>query len=50
MKYEKQCRFRDELNASVLRRQGNLGQQMFRSCCFNGRMHGESVEDAIAMH
>lgn len=45
--YEKQRRLRDELNARFPRMRGNLGQQMFRSCYFNCRMHGESVSDAI---
>jgi hypothetical protein len=27
---------------------GNIGQQMFRSCYSNARMHGESEDEAIA--
>ena len=49
MKYEKQHRFRDELNARFPRRRGNLCQQMCRSGYFNGRMAGESVAEAIAI-
>jgi hypothetical protein len=47
VKYEKQFRLRDELNAQFPRRRGNLGQQMFRSAYYNGRMAGQSVADAI---
>jgi len=45
--YEKQRRLRDELNARFPRMRGNLGQQMFRSCYYNTRMHGESVSEAF---
>ena len=38
---------RDELNARFPARRGNIGQQMFRSCYFNARMGGESVDEAI---
>ena len=48
MAYEKQHGLRDEMNARFPRRRGNIGQQMFRSCYFNARMHGEGVDEAIA--
>jgi hypothetical protein len=47
MKYEKQHRLRDELNARFPRRRGNIGQQMFRSCYYNARMHGYGMAEAI---
>ena len=49
MKYEKQFRLLDELNALFPRRRSNLGQQMFRSAYYNGRMASQSVADAIGM-
>jgi hypothetical protein len=46
MRWEKQLRLRDELNASYPRIRSNLGQQMFRSAYYNLRMAGQSVTDA----
>ena len=46
MKYEKQYRLRDELNARFPRMRGNIGQQMFRSAYYDSRMADASVEDA----
>lgn len=43
----RQHEMRDEMNARFPARRGNIGQQMFRSCYFNSRMHGDSVEEAI---
>jgi len=47
MKYAKQHRLRDELNARFPRNRRDIGQQMFRSAYYNCRMAGESVSDAI---
>ena len=46
MKYEKQYRLRDELNASFPRIRSNIGQQMFRSAYYNLRLAGQSINDA----
>ena len=47
MGYEKQRRLRAELDARFPPRHGNLGQQMFRSCYYNGREAGESPDEAV---
>ena len=47
MGYERQRRLRAELDARFPRMRGNVGQQMFRSCYFNGREAGESPEEAV---
>lgn len=47
MRYEKQHRLRDELNANFPRRRDNIGQQLFRSAYYNLRMAGQSVADAL---
>lgn len=47
MKWEKQHRLSDELNAHYPRIRSNLGQQMFRSNYYNLRMAGQSVADAV---
>jgi len=46
MKWEKQYRLRDELNASYPRIRSNIGQQMFRSAYYNLRLAGQSVTHA----
>jgi hypothetical protein len=48
MKYEKQLRIREELDASFPRKRDDLGQQMFRSAYYIGRMADESIEEATA--
>jgi hypothetical protein len=48
VKYEKQLRIREELDASFPRKLGDLGQQMFRSAYYMGRMADESIEEATA--
>jgi len=47
VKWEKQFRIRDELNARFPRIRNYIAQNAFRSNYFNGRMAGESVEEAI---
>lgn len=46
MKWEKQYRLRDELNARYPRMRKNIGQQMFRSAYYNLRMAGQTMTDA----
>jgi hypothetical protein len=48
MKWEKQRRLRDELNARFPRRRGNFGQQMFRMNYYDLRMSGAGIDAAIA--
>ena len=47
MGYEKQRRLKAELDTRFPRRRGDLGQQMFRSCYYNGREAGESPDEAV---
>ena len=46
MKWEKQYRLCDELNASFPRIRSNIAQQMFRSADYNLRMAGQSINEA----
>jgi hypothetical protein len=46
VKWEKQHRLREELNARYPRVRSNIGQQMFRSAYYNLRMAGQSITDA----
>lgn len=47
MPYERQRAIRDELNRRFPKMKGDLGQQMFRSAYYNGRMAGLDHETAV---